>query len=207
MTFTKWDSPKTKKYNATLTNCGTLWEYAVGKQLDDENNVMGYVVGFAPPKTFMSGQDASLGLEVCDVKLKFWNTKCKKPEWEVASNPSAHQLSVTIEKKEKTVWKAFVLNDIIYGDSKQVEKFYPIYEPGTYRITLKNNATGVCAPGKDKWLNYSQTSILTKVSGYSEPTTTTPPTQPSADEDAFDLDPKLAFGVTAAAVALFFVLS
>lgn len=198
MTFTKWNSPKTKKYNATFTNCGTLWEYAVGKQLDDENKVMGYVVGFAPPKTFISGQDQSLG-------GGFFGSF--KPKWEVASNPSAHQLSVTIEKKEKMVWKAFIQNDIIHGDSKQVEKFYPIFEPGTYRITLKNNATGVCAPGKDKWLNYSQTSVLTKVSGYSEPTTTTPPTQPSADEDSFDLDPKLAFGVTAAAVALFFVLS
>lgn len=200
MTFTKWDSPKTKKYKPTFTNCGTLWEYAVGKQLDDENNVMGYVVGFAPPKTFTStGTDYALGAGFLFDDFT--------PEWEVASNPSAHQLSVTIEKKEKMVWKAFIQDDIIYGDSKQVEKFYPIFEPGSYRITLKNNATGVCAPGKDKWLNYSQTSVFTKVSGYSEPTTTSPPTQPSADEKAFDLDPKLAFGVTAAAVALFFVLS
>lgn len=200
MTYTKWGSTKTKKYNPTFTNCGTLWEYAIGKQIDDEKKPMGYVVGFAPPKTFISAQDQTVGGGFIS---------SLKPEWEVASNPSTHQLSVTIERKDKTVWQAFIKDDIIYGDIKQVEKFYPIFEPGTYRITLKNNATGLCAPGKDKWLNYSQTSVFTKVSGYEEPQPDSPPKAGDAGLPNEPIDesliPKIILGL--GAVAVFLALS
>ena len=90
-------------------------------------------------------------------------------------------MGVTIKKKKSDgSYETFIDKDPISAESKPVEKFYAITEPGEYVFGVENISTGQCAPGSDDWLNYSRYYKFkpNQISGYEEPKPSPPQPKP-----------------------------
>lgn len=166
-----WEFQGKKKKNASSSYCGTVWNYAMGVEKDAPNGkYTGFVVKFDTPLTYPSFGDYLFG--------GFLGGKSK---WTKVEQPWSHKMGVTIKKKKSDgSYETFIDKDPISAESKPVEKFYAITEPGEYVFGVENISTGQCAPGSDDWLNYSRHYKFkpNQISGYEEPKPSPPQPKP-----------------------------